>query len=291
MTLPSRSTARLNDAQLMQLASRLTDRDRRIALDCYEHRLLTTEQLRRLHFTTPRKARQRLSELYELRVLDRFRPAWQQGKGTTPHHWTLDAAGAHVVAAARGITRRELAWTREPAAALVASTIREHLHAVNDFATRLHEEARHAGGGLSRWLGERGAHELMRGILTPDSYLALDLPGEPARHVLLELDRGTEDHARLQAKARRYAKAIPRSHLHKLDPLILLLVPTAGRAQAVAASLLEAPRPVAVEAWAPGGESPLAVIQRRAQAGAPYRGTRADDLSLMSKASPVFPSP
>jgi hypothetical protein len=46
------------------------------------------------HFTTPRKARQRLAELYELRVLDRFRPAWQQGEGSTPHHWTLDAAGA-----------------------------------------------------------------------------------------------------------------------------------------------------------------------------------------------------
>lgn len=263
----------------MQLAGRLTDRDRRIALDCYEHRLLTTEQLRRLHFTTPRKARGRLFELYELRVLDRFRPAWQQGEGTTPHHWALDAAGAHIVAAGLGITRRELHWNREPAAALVASTIREHLHAVNEFASRLHEEARAAGGALSRWLGERGAHELMRGILTPDSYLALDLPGQPTRHILLELDRGTEDHERLRTKARRYAKAIPRSHLHKLDPLILLLVPSVGRAQAVAASLADAPRPVAVEPWTPGGESPLAVIQRRAEAGAAYRGARADDLS------------
>jgi hypothetical protein len=279
VTLPSRSTARLSEEQLTGLAGRLTDRDRRIALDCYEHRLLTTEQLRRLHFTTPRKARQRLSELYELRVLDRFRPAWQQGEGSSPHHWTLDAAGPYVVAAARGITRRELAWTREPAATLVDSTIREHLDAVNDFATRLHEEAHAAGGALSEWLGERGAHDLMRGILTPDSYLALDLPGQPTRHVLLELDRGTEDHARLQTKARRYGKAIPRSHLHKLDPLILLLVPSAGRARAVASSLADAPRPIVVEAWTPGGESPLALIQRSAGRGAAYRGGRADDLS------------
>jgi len=291
VTLPSRSTARLSDAQLTHLASRLTDRDRRIALDCYEHRLLTTEQLCRLHFTTPRKARRRLSELYELRVLDRFRPAWQQGEGSTPHHWTLDAAGAYVVAAARGITRRELHWTREPAATLVNSTIREHLHAVNDFATRLAEDARRAGGALSEWLGERGAHDLMRGILTPDSYLALDLPDQPTRHILLELDRGTEDHERLQTKARRYAKAIPRSRLAKLDPLILLLVPSAGRAQAVAASLADAPRPIAVETWTPGGEAPLTVIQRRAGISAAYRGARADDLSLMQQPSPVSPSP
>jgi hypothetical protein len=262
VTLPSRSTARLTEEQLTELASRLTDRDHRIALDCYEHRLLTTEQLWRLHFTTPRKARKRLSDLYEWRVLDRFRPAWQQGEGSTPHHWTLDIAGAHIVAANLGITRKELRWTREPAAALTTSTIRRHLIAVNEFATRLAVEARGGGGSLSQWLGERGSHDLMRGILTPDSYLALDFPGKPTRHVLLELDRGTEDHERLQAKARRYAKAIPRSRLHELDPLILLLVPSAGRARAVVASLADAPRPIAVEVWTPGGEAPLAVIQR-----------------------------
>lgn len=276
MTLPSRSTARLSDAQLTQLAGRLTDRDRRIALDCYEHRLLTTEQLRRLHFTTPRKARQRLSELHELRVLDRFRPAWQQGEGSTPHHWTLDAAGAHVVAAARGITRRELAWTREPAAALVNSTIREHLHAVNDFATRLHEEARHAGGALSEWLGERGAHDLMRGILTPDSYLTLDLPSQPTRHILLELDRGTEDHARLQTKARRYAKAIPRSRLAKLNPVILLLVPSAPRGSALTAAFADAPISIAVEVWTPDAAPPLALIQHAAGIPPDPHGRRAD---------------
>lgn len=252
----------MSDEQLTQLASRLTDRDRRIALDCYEHRLLTTEQLRRLHFTTPRKARSRLAELYELRVLDRFRPTWQQGEGSTPHHWTLDLAGAHVVAATLGVTRAELHWTREPAAKLAASSIREHLTAINEFATRLAEEARDAGGALSEWLGERGAHDLMDGILTPDSYLALDLPGQPLRHILLELDRGTEDHERLRTKSRRYAKAIPRSRLAKLDPLVLLLVPSMGRARALAASLADAPHPIAVEVWTPDGGSPLTVVQR-----------------------------
>ena len=46
----SQSPAPRGGAALAALASRLTDRDRRVALDCYEHRVLATEQLRRLHF-------------------------------------------------------------------------------------------------------------------------------------------------------------------------------------------------------------------------------------------------
>ena len=80
------------------LAGRLTDRDRKVALDCYDHRVLTTEQLRRLHFRSRRVAQRRLGELHELRILDWFRPAWQHGEGSTPFHWALDQAGAAVVA-------------------------------------------------------------------------------------------------------------------------------------------------------------------------------------------------
>jgi hypothetical protein len=36
------------------------ERDRLVALDSYEHRVLTTEQLRRLHFGSIRRARWRL---------------------------------------------------------------------------------------------------------------------------------------------------------------------------------------------------------------------------------------
>ena len=61
-------------AAIAALAARLTDRDRRIALDCFEHRVLTTEQLRRLHFRAARTARERLQELRELRLLASFRP-------------------------------------------------------------------------------------------------------------------------------------------------------------------------------------------------------------------------
>jgi hypothetical protein len=36
-------------------ASRLTERDRQVALDCYDHYVLTTGQLQRLHFPSVRE--------------------------------------------------------------------------------------------------------------------------------------------------------------------------------------------------------------------------------------------
>src|SRR5581483_11635071 len=125
-----------------RLASRLTERDRQIALDCYDHRLLTTEQLRRLHFATRRVAQRRLSELHKLHVLDRFRPAWQRGEGSTPFHWLLDHAGALVVAELLDLPVEQLAWRRDHALAIASSSKREHQLAVNEFFTRLADEAR-----------------------------------------------------------------------------------------------------------------------------------------------------
>jgi hypothetical protein len=49
--------ARVTKTLLVELASRLTDRDRQIALDCYEHYVLTTTQLQQLHFSGARAAR------------------------------------------------------------------------------------------------------------------------------------------------------------------------------------------------------------------------------------------
>src|SRR5947207_6409015 len=103
----SQSPAPRGGAAFAALASRLTDRDRQIALDCYEHRVLTTEQLRRLHFRTARTARERLHELRQLRVLSSFRPPRQHGEGSAPHHWVLDDAGALIVASELELERSD----------------------------------------------------------------------------------------------------------------------------------------------------------------------------------------
>src|SRR6266550_3059418 len=122
----SQSPAPRGGAALAALASRLTDRDRRIALDCYEHRVLTTEQLRRLHFNAARTARERLQELRELRVLASFRPPRQAGEGSAPNHWLLDEAGALVIAAELGFERAELRWQARAALAIASPSKLAH---------------------------------------------------------------------------------------------------------------------------------------------------------------------
>jgi hypothetical protein len=256
----SQSPAPRGGAAFAALASRLTDRDRRIALQCYEHRVLATEQLRRLHFRAARTARERLQELRELRVLASFRPAAHPGKGSAQNHWVLDEAGALVVAAELGLERAELRWRAQAALAIASSSKLAHQLAVNEFFTRLAEEASEAGGALERWWGERRSRDALNEIATPDGYGRLGLPGEQALEFLLELDRGSEDHGRLKEKARRYAKALPRSELR--DPLVLLLLPSPERTARAAETVAPAAAPMVARTWTPeSGGSPLALAR------------------------------
>jgi hypothetical protein len=198
---------------------------------------LTTDQIAGLHFGRSRTARFRLNHLYELRVLDRFRPARPPGRGTAPFHWILDELGAHVVAATLERDRTGLNWRRSSALALASSQTLAHRMATNEFFVRVAVEARAAGGFLREWYGERTTQPLFDGIIVPDSYGVVDLPGREPLHVLLELDRSTEPLRRIRDKVDRYAKAIPRSELADLDPLVLFAVPTARRAAGVSAVL------------------------------------------------------
>jgi Replication-relaxation len=244
------------------LASRLTDRDRRVILDCYEHRVLATEQLRRLHFRGSRTARKRLQALRELRLLASFRPPTRPGEGGVQNHWVLDEAGALVVAAEFELDRSELRWRAQTALAIASSSKLAHQLAVNEFFTRLAEEARGAGGELECWWGERRSRDTLDGIATPDGYGRLQLPGEPAVELLLELDRGSEDHARLKEKARRYAKALPRSELR--DPVVLLLLPSRDRTARAADNLAASAAPIVARTWTPQSEEPVLALARDA---------------------------
>lgn len=162
---------------LVSLGSRLTDRDRQIALDCYDHHVLTTEQLVRLHFAGLRTATARLDALYKLRVLDRFRPPAKRGAGSTPYHWILDEAGAHIVAAHQGVERRRLRWRHSDALGVAHSGKLTHHVEINEFFTLLAPEAHAEHGALMEWYGERVTHQLFKGV-APDGYgvLALAVP-------------------------------------------------------------------------------------------------------------------
>jgi hypothetical protein len=213
---------------MLKLASHLTERDRNIAKDCFEFRVLTTSQIMRLHFKGSRTASARLDVLYRLRALDRFRPSVPMGEGTAPYHWTLDEGGALIVAAHLGRDRAELGWRHSVAASIATSQNLAHHVEVNEFFTRLAIEANAAGGALSEWYGERTCHHVFSGKVVPDGWGVLSLPGRGPLHFLLELDRGSEPSSRLRKKAEDYERFLPHTSLKRFGPVVLLLVPSLG---------------------------------------------------------------
>jgi Replication-relaxation len=209
-------------------------------------------------------------------VLDRFRPPRERGQGSAPFHWLLDEAGAHIVAEALGVERSELRWRHHAAVAIAASSTLAHQLEVNEFFTRLAEEASQAGGKLAAWWGERRCLAALGGQAAADGYGRLELPGHEPASFLLELDRATERPAeRLRQKARRYARALPRSPLAQEAPVIVLAVPTPTRRDHLAHALATSSAPIRVVVWTPQ-RSPLDALadahaarpRRRSPAGA-----------------------
>jgi len=251
-------------SHLVSLGSRLTDRDRQIAIDCYDHHVLTSEQILRLHFTGLRSTTVRLDILYQLRVLDRFRPSVPMGEGTAPYHWVLDEAGAHIVAACQDIERRALRWRHSDAIKVAYSGKLRHHIEINEFFSLLSQEAEANDGKLDGWYGERTTHRLFKGI-TPDGYGIITIPDRAPVHVLLELDRATEPAKRLRQKAVRYAQQIPRSQLGERDVFVIIAVPTATRARLASKAVHGIGAPIEVAEWSKGStNSPLQVVTRAA---------------------------
>jgi hypothetical protein len=240
---------RLTEGEVASLAAHITERDRRIALDCYEHHVLTTDQLWRLHFTHIRGAERRLRQLYELRVLERFRPQPKVGEGSHPYHWILDEAGALLVADWKGIDRSELRYTRDDGLRLAGSRNLTHHVEANEFFVRLALEAHSAGGELREWFGVRTLAYMFSGAVVPDGYGVLVMPDAPPLHVLLELDRATEAAQVLRDKAKRYAEALPHSSLRDLHPLVILAAPSARRARSASAAVANTAAPLSVTVW------------------------------------------
>jgi hypothetical protein len=146
----------------------------------------------------------RLSELYGLEVLDRFRPqAWG---ASAPNHWVLGPLGAALVTAEAGRDVGDLSWRRSLGHELAASQRLAHLVGTNGFFTALLRSARtSAHCELSEWWSERRCAREWGEVVRPDGY-AVWREAATSIPFLYEHDNGTERLERLGAKLDGYAR-------------------------------------------------------------------------------------
>jgi len=183
---------------------RITERDRQLCRLLEDHRVLTTAQVADVGFTGERRARTRLSELYALDVLDRFRP--RTGANLASYHWVLGPLGAALVAAEAGVEVAELDWRRGLVHDLAASQRLAHLVGVNGFLTALLRSARtRSDCQLEQWWSERRCGREWGEVVRPDGYGVWCEDGA-STPFLLEHDNGTERLARLAGKLVGYAR-------------------------------------------------------------------------------------
>jgi hypothetical protein len=232
---------------LLALAGRITERDRLICRLLFEHRSFTTAQVADVGFPTVRKAQERLSILFHLEVVDRFRTRSWSGSG--PFHFVLGPAGAAVIAAERGVTTSDLGWRRDVGAALATSSQLGHLVGCNGFFSALMRAARERPDAeLAEWWSARRCAAAWGEVVRPDAY-AVWVEGETRVPFFFEFDTGSERLARLEAKLPGYAK-LARAAKH--PTWVLFCFPSTGRETAARSVLVHSQVPVATAVVAPG---------------------------------------
>ena len=212
--------------RLFELARHVTERDREVALYLYRHRVLTTDQLQLLFFSSRRRAQDRLLFLCRNRVLDRFYPAAPFGSGKPEAHWLLDEAGAILVAAMHDLERKQLGWQRRDdwgSHPQLAHQLETNRFVTDLIAATLPDP----GLGVSEWWPPADAADPLcaqrRGRLLPDAGFYLETPAGPIE-CYLEWDRATETQERLAKKLLAYRLAEAHLYSRGIEPRCILFV-------------------------------------------------------------------
>src|SRR5439155_11693838 len=190
---------------------RLTSRDRLLLSWLAEHYLLSSTQVARALFGSPRTARLRLTILHRLGFLTAI-PYGRDDGGALPCLYTLGPLGLDLHPEAYSDPdNRRLRPPRssvERARRIIGSPQARHFLGVNQFFVDLHAHTRsHPHAHLIRWWSERHATEVYSGgrgayghaDIHPDGHgiWQVDRPTGPQRvGFFLELDRSTENLAR-----------------------------------------------------------------------------------------------
>jgi hypothetical protein len=251
----------VNDDLMREAAGHLTERDRRIIRLIARHRVFTTDQLTRLFFGNPTTARHRLTMLWRLRLLDRFRPlAPNPGAGlhAGSYCYVLDELGAWMTHIEADRDPAAFRWRRRRQGddiAYARSQQLAHRLEVNEFFTRLRVRARHDRRvKLVRWLSETECTGYISSSLglRPDGFGQWRQDGREVGF-WLEWDRGTEPLNVLRDKLERYgdlenATLVKRQYVN----WVLICVPSTRRERHLRQNLSDCRAPVATGVLAPG---------------------------------------
>ncbi len=219
-------------ARLDAIRSSLSERDWQIIDDINRLRLLSGQQLQRLHCGTTASdaavCRRQLGRLVSKRVLVRFRHHTAGMVGPSWSVYALDVAGQRLVDPDR--TR----WWPTPNP---GNQFIDHTLATAEVYVRLRGHERHGGFELVTFDGEpacwRGFHGPGGARLTvkPDAFVITEAHSYED-HVFVEVDLGTETSARIVTKAMvylSYYRSGREQHRSGVFPLVLWLVPDAAR--------------------------------------------------------------
>ena len=196
------SSPRRGGVSALDVFGRLTRRDRFLCRVLWEHRVLTTEQVRDLCFTSLVSTQHRLVALYRLGVLDRFRPL--RPTGSESWRYTLGPVGAALVAAERGVEAPRPPVLRNRVVALAAGQRTTHTLGVNGFFCALHRAARErSDAALVAWWSERRCAAEWGELVRPDAYGIWEEDGRRVEF-FVEHDTGSEPLGRVASKLAGY---------------------------------------------------------------------------------------
>jgi hypothetical protein len=242
-----------------RLRRELGERDQALLESLCRVRLLTTEQIARLHCadlsvnTRGRRSRELMRRLHEQRLVSRLpRAIGGIRAGSRGHVYGLSGLGQAVLNCPGIGKRRRAVWQAKP-------YFQDHMLAVSELYVRLIEICRDSDAELLAFTAEPACWRRFPGaggqpiILKPDAYVRVGL-GEFELASFVEVDLGTESLPTIQRKAQTYVDYW-RSGLEQqargVFPQVLWLAPNVYRSQAMASALQRA---------APGQASALFMV-------------------------------
>ena len=207
----------------------LDERDHALLLALLEHKVLTTHQIKSLHFRSLRRCQYRMRELKDLGLISSFSVGRGFGEGRPPACWYLTKPGLAEIADARRARVSDLPWV--PDHSYRANLMLAHRLGVNAFFCALAEASgAHEGHCLATWRPEHWVRTRAAEV-KPDGFGRYLHPGG-ACEFYLEYDRGTEAFGALARKLEGYLRlAAGWTEDHELlgFPNLLLVVPEGVR--------------------------------------------------------------